>query len=151
MPVRENKAARPSVGRYGTDGLSHIRFGPVDSLGPIKETCFDFENCSRFESDVFPETRPRSPLEADLDSCTNSGAGVDRAEEEVLDGETRLLGLLREGEDELRHTFVETKASPKVLGGETLGAGRGPRHGRQLFRRRTMASIIFFAIEPSFG
>ena len=129
MPVRENNAARPVVGRYGTDGLSHIRFGPFDALRPKGKTDFEFEPCPEIETVELPEFRPRSPPVTDLDGCTISGAGGDIAGEENEDKESWIRVKQGEGE-ELRHTFAEANTSPKVLGGETLGAGRGPRHGR---------------------
>lgn len=143
VPVRENKAARPAVGRYGTDELSHIFFGPFDGLGPIAV----FGSCdkprSKFELNFFPKSRPRSTLEADLDGSSSSGAGEHLAGVESLGGKTCVFVLRT-------HTFAEANASPRVLGGDILEAGSGPRHGRISFWRRTIASTISLANEGTF-
>ena len=143
IPVRENKAARPAVGRYGTDELSHIFFGPFDGLGSIAVSGSCDRPRSKFELNFFPKSRPRSTLEADLDGSTSSGAGEHLVGVESLGGKACALVLRT-------HTFAEANASPRVLGGDILGAGSGPRHGRILLRRRTIASMIFLGSEESF-
>lgn len=87
VPVRENKATKPCVGRYGTEGFNHNFFGPVMGLGPIEFFLSLIEICSIFESVLFPESLARYPPEADLAVRTVSDPGNGHGGEEAWDGE----------------------------------------------------------------